>query len=385
MNTLVWSFATLALSFDCGKAASYDNLKMELVQVLFRHGARTPLARSLDFYTGANRSIYEPWGIGVLTNVGKQQAHNLGLFLRSRYRHHLSIDYKAEELYAYSSVEDRTKTTMELVLAGLYPPTAGTIWNSSLLWSPVPFQCIPKQLDVILRGFQTPKFLRLLELVRNSTEYRRRHERFAEALSLLDEKTGVKATANFSTLTYIFDVLYANEYIDAALPDWYTPKIRETLLEVQRQEYDDYVRTQEMRAIGIGFLARTLLENMNLNETKNNPRKIYLYSGHESDLALFTRVHGIREFSYPHFGDALIFEKWRDPKDEVYVRLLAWRGNENLLTLKLGRHNNFCPIKDYLKIVTPFMLHDNGVDDILKEYSLTQLKSFLYEDTVVTG
>lgn len=105
------------------------------------------------------------------------------------------------------------------------------------------------------------------------------------------------------------------------MPEWYTSEVRRTLIEVQEKEYDSYVLTEEMRKIGIGLLVRTLVENMNLNKTKYNPRKIYLYSGHESDLALFTRAHDIKQFRYPHFGNALIFEKWRNSNDEIFVRV----------------------------------------------------------------
>lgn len=105
------------------------------------------------------------------------------------------------------------------------------------------------------------------------------------------------------------------------LPDWYTSDVKQTFLEAMGQVYDGYVSTPEMKKIGVGLLVKTFIENMNLEQKFINPRRIYLYSGHDGNLAIFTRVHGIQEFRYPEFGSALILEKLRDLDNRIHVKV----------------------------------------------------------------
>lgn len=105
-------------------------------------------------------------------------------------------------------------------------------------------------------------------------------------------------------------------------PDWYTPEVKRILDEIQVNiVYDTFSTTMEMRKIISGPLIKKFIENMNLSKKVYNPRKIYLYGGHDTNIAVFTRSHGIREFRNPIFGSAVIVEKLRDCNDQVYVKV----------------------------------------------------------------
>lgn len=56
----------------------------------------------------------------------------------------------------------------------------------------------------------TCRFMKLLQQVRGSSDYKRMVKKYSDKLRFLDEITGANASANFTTLTYIFDILYAN-------------------------------------------------------------------------------------------------------------------------------------------------------------------------------
>lgn len=61
---------------------------------------------------------------------------------------------------------------------------------------------------------------------------------------------------------------------------------------------------------------------MNLDDKVKNPHKIYLYSGHELNIAAFVRAHGAeKQFPYPDYSSAVILEKLRDSENRVYVRV----------------------------------------------------------------
>lgn len=83
--------------------------------------------------------------------------YELGKFLRERYDGFLSAHYKSDDVYAYSSDKDRTKMSLQLVLAGLYPTTDQAIWNKNLMWSPVPYTYTPRQFDILLRAYDNRK------------------------------------------------------------------------------------------------------------------------------------------------------------------------------------------------------------------------------------
>lgn len=86
--------------------------------------------------------------------------------------------------------------------------------------------------------------------------------------------------------------------------------------------FDGMSQTTEMKKLTCGPLVKTILDNMKPKDDQTNPRKIYLYSGHELNIAAFTRAHDIKEFRYPDFGNALVIEKLRDTtNNQIYVRV----------------------------------------------------------------
>lgn len=75
----------------------------------------------------------------VITKTGKKRAYQLGQILRNRYNCFLGDLYYQPNVYAQSTKLARTKTTLQLVLAALYPPTEMQIWNPLLPWQPIDF------------------------------------------------------------------------------------------------------------------------------------------------------------------------------------------------------------------------------------------------------
>ena len=76
--------------------------------------------------------------------------------LRQRYGDFLG-DYRPEDVYAISSDYDRTKMSLQLVLAALYPPSDELTWNDDLDWMPVPTHFLPRELDVLFNLDICPK------------------------------------------------------------------------------------------------------------------------------------------------------------------------------------------------------------------------------------
>lgn len=71
--------------------------------------------------------------------------------LRRRYADFLDDKYNPKDIYAISSEDDRTKMSLQLVLAGLYPPSPEFVWNPDLKWMPIPIRYSPKEVDILLK------------------------------------------------------------------------------------------------------------------------------------------------------------------------------------------------------------------------------------------
>ena len=59
--------------------------------------------------------------------------------------------FQIKDLTAQSTGVARTKTSLQLVLAGLYPPSHTSLeWNKNLNWLPIPYDYQPLNEDTLL-------------------------------------------------------------------------------------------------------------------------------------------------------------------------------------------------------------------------------------------
>lgn len=84
--------------------------------------------------------------------VGKRRAYNVGRMLRRRYGSFLDTTYYADVLEAVSTDKSRTKMSLQLVLAGLWPPNFEQMWNWQLSWQPIPYNYVPLLSDRVRKS-----------------------------------------------------------------------------------------------------------------------------------------------------------------------------------------------------------------------------------------
>lgn len=114
-----------------------EETRVELLQIVFRHGARTPVVTyPNDEY---QESFWKKYGgFGQLTPTGMQQHYEYGQYLRERYPDFLNHSYNRERVSIISTDYDRTLMSAYSLLASLYKPEGDQIWNKNLSWQPVP-------------------------------------------------------------------------------------------------------------------------------------------------------------------------------------------------------------------------------------------------------
>lgn len=92
-----------------------------------------------------------------IIKAGKDRAYQFGQVLKQRYNNFLGDVYYQPNIYAQSSEIVRTKMTLQLVLAALYPPNDAQMWNPQLVWQPTNYIYNPIGEDGVLFSLLCPK------------------------------------------------------------------------------------------------------------------------------------------------------------------------------------------------------------------------------------
>ncbi|XP_015436984.1 PREDICTED: venom acid phosphatase Acph-1-like [Dufourea novaeangliae] len=354
-------------------------LRVELLQVLLRHGERTPREKELWPNDPYSVSTYEPWGLGQMTNLGKMREYRIGEMLRERYDKFLGSIYHPSDVYARSTDLDRTKMSLQLVLAALYPPNSPQIWNVNMPWMPIPMHYMPEKVDNLMKPDFSPIYLGALKKVRKSEEVLKKVSVYKDLFKFLSETTGLNITKTNQAYE-IYNLLVSQKSMNLVLPKWCTDEVYKKIQGIVKLEYEIRSYTPQMRRLNGGPLIKTFIENMKLNEERRKPRKIYLYSGHETNVAGFVRAHNFTEPELPNYGTAIILEKLRDKAGEQFVRMLLWTGiTEELIPYKFDECDEICPIEKYLKLVKDVIPSADEMNHMWDHISKEELQK-LYEE-----
>lgn len=112
--------------------------------------------------------------------------------------------------------------------------------------------------------------------------------------------------------------------MNIALPEWATEQVRSKMEKLVVLEYDILSYNTLMKRLNGGFIIKEFLKNLNKPENISAP-KIYVYSGHELNIAAFAKAHDLIEPKLPAFGSAIVVEKLRDhtgvPHIQVSIKL----------------------------------------------------------------
>jgi prostatic aicd phosphatase len=76
---------------------------------------------------------------------GKRTEYEIGKYLRKNYDDFIPDQYTPDVVYAISTNLKRTKMSLQLVLASLFPPLPTDVIDDTLNWHPVPFNIEPGQ------------------------------------------------------------------------------------------------------------------------------------------------------------------------------------------------------------------------------------------------
>lgn len=76
------------------------------------------------------------------------QLYNIGKYLRQRYDKFLGRIYEPDQYYVQTTDVDRTKTSLQVLNAALWPPEPVQQWGP-LNWQPIPIHTEPLSMDSV--------------------------------------------------------------------------------------------------------------------------------------------------------------------------------------------------------------------------------------------
>ncbi|XP_063070027.1 lysophosphatidic acid phosphatase type 6 [Engraulis encrasicolus] len=359
-------------------------LELKLVQVLFRHGARTPLKSIPDVlevqwvpklldvppHTLIDYVVTDLQGgpqpaspvedsyrehalsggtyPGQLTTIGMQQLYDLGTRLRARYIQDvpfLTPSFTPAEVYIRSTNIVRTIESAKCLVAGLFQQKqTGT----------VPILTSQAETEILYPNYHGCKLLRLLS-----------GHRWAESAKLPDIAKDIKEIQGDLGIPLekevdfilIRDDMVARQTHGLACP----PQLDNWKSKVEQRAVDMIYHVYEPSKKGnlqlcVGPLLHTMLSNMEekVQGTSSEPhRKLFLYSVHDTTLMPCLMALGIFDMRWPPYAADITMELLENrTTKEAFVKVL-YLGKEQHIP---GCSSKTCPLKEFQQAMAEYAL-----------------------------
>ncbi|XP_054001257.1 venom acid phosphatase Acph-1-like [Hylaeus anthracinus] len=354
------SMAILALAFVTVVNCDLD---LQMLHVVFRHGEKVPQKEYQNYPNDPYKDYsYHPMGDGDLTNQGKLREYRIGTMLRERYDRYFGPDYWPEKIYAQSTEVSRTQLSLQLVLAGLFPPSEKQTWNPHLPWIPTATFFVPHEADNLMFPHHCPRYVEEYKRFLRQPIALDLMSKYKKVFTYLTQHSG-KVINTTAAVTYLYNLFKEEAAQNLTLPKWtesvYPTPMKELLaLDFKLRSY-----TRTLKRLNGGVLLRKMVDDIEAYKAgKLMPydRKAFLFAGHEMNVAAVARALDLDEPVVPAYGSTIILETLRDKKGSYYVRVLYWSGvSEQLKIETIPGCTELCPFEEFLSIVASVRPNDD--------------------------
>ncbi|KAK5649383.1 hypothetical protein RI129_000412 [Pyrocoelia pectoralis] len=349
---LLLSLLFLIASHEIVNGSEVEDDTLEMVFALFRHGHRTndPLSTyPKDPYKDYG---YFPYGWGQLTNEGKMREYTLGKILHERYGKFVGM-YTPDVVEPLATDYNRTKMSLELVLASLFPPEDPLNWNEELNWQPVPYNYLMSNTDLRM-GFPSKcaKRSQLIGEYEQSPEGQEMILPYKKWFNYLNNNTGLHIKG-FTDLYILYFGLRSEDEWGLKLPEWVKPVYPDILREAAIDEYLVWSATPEISKLQ-GFNLKTILDavKQKIDGTLNPPdRKIWLFSAHEMNVALMLTSLNAFYRHIPPYGACIMFELHKINDEYGFKIYYETHTGEPPADITVPGCDHFCPIDKFVELL----------------------------------
>ncbi|CAL8069955.1 unnamed protein product [Calicophoron daubneyi] len=312
-----YGFSLAAFCLVCfGSATSNVQSDDEIrqLQVVFRHGDRAP-TRKLSYLPVPFEKIW-PNGEGQLTDKGVDQEFALGRWLRTQYPLFVPESYHASDIYARSTDSDRTISSAQAFLTGLYSCSklnSCPLERYGISWKPIPVHTFNIKNDPDFVPSNCPRWRKLTYDVENSELVQELMLKHRNLLSLLQRSTNTTITTD--KLFHIYDLLTCMRNSNITLPAWCTEDVFE---ELEKIHY--YIRwalpksSTDILRLNIGSFLKRLADTLRRAARKdghqNSPtvERVLVYSVHDTQVDYILSAFGYSDGKRVDTAGAVIFE-----------------------------------------------------------------------------
>ncbi|XP_019870445.1 venom acid phosphatase Acph-1 isoform X2 [Aethina tumida] len=287
---------------------------LRLVHILFRHGDRTNVSRHSYPNDPFKNETYHPFGPGELTKKGKIKSLRLGKALRERYDKFLGKDWNSEVVEAWSSDTGRSKMTLLLVLARLFPPQEEEILEEGLNWQPIPYSHKPLSKDNMFFGIINPNFKKLYSDYEQGNEVQTTMNDYKDIIEFIKLHAGYKNPTLFDMFA-LYGTLLTQKVVDEC--------------------------------------------KLKISGKMNENRKIYLYSGHDVNIGHLLNTLEVYKPHIPPYNAYFIFELHEI--EGVYGVKLFYQdySSREPQLLQLPGCEDFCPFDQFVNAIKEYFPEKN--------------------------
>ncbi|GIY36694.1 venom acid phosphatase Acph-1 [Caerostris extrusa] len=334
--------------FDVGTRplqATLERPRRQLIflQVLFRHGHHSPFS---VYPLDPTPDSYWIEGLGQLTKLGRIQHYAMGKHFRKMYEDFLSHD--VQEVECLSSIAFRSLFAGYAFLAGFYPSAAGRSIGEGLDWQPVPCHFLPLNKDKYLQSLPNCPAAEMDKSVLFRTKSA---AQFMESYKFWSAKSGL-SVQNYGDAGSLYKTLLAEKTENLSIPRW-AEDTWEHLESNGNVCYHFHFKTRLLHRLRAGPVVEKIMKQMRRKaENPNDKLKVYVYSGHGSNVAAVLQALLVFNDRIPTYGSTILFELYKEEDGAHTVRLLLSNSTyperhiEEPHVLYMPGCPEYCPLED---------------------------------------